>query len=292
MNTVPQAEKNWRDRLYHTLFDINDPVGRWVEWGIIAITVASVVVVFIESTNKLSINVANFSSSEIAFTLFFTVEYLLRLICTPRKQHYPTSFFGIIDLLTLLPIYIIALIPSISNHYALIFRIMRVMRILRVLKFMRYMDSVKDLWQALVASYRNLMVFFFIIGIIIILFAGIMYVIEGPAYGFTNLPVALYWSVVTVTTVGYGDITPHTATGRAITSILILIGYSIIAIPTGILTTNMTAIMQRKKKLQYCQACHHEVIDHSAHYCSHCGAKLLISIPEQMLVGNNKQTPE
>lgn len=279
MHTMNQPAKNWRNRLYHTLFDINDPIGRWVEWAIIAITIWSVITVFVESTDT---KPGYFSSKEMAFTLFFTVEYILRFICTPRKQHYPLSFFGIIDLLTLLPIYIIVLIPSISNHYAMIFRVMRVIRILRMLKFMRYMGSVKDLWQALVASYRNLMVFFFIIAIIIMIFAGIMYIIEGPVYGFTNLPVALYWSVVTVTTVGYGDITPHTAIGRAITSILILIGYGIIAIPTGIITSSMTEIMQRKKKLQSCQHCHHEVIEHSAHYCSYCGNKLLITVmPKQ-----------
>lgn len=265
---------NQRKLAYLYLFDVNTRCGRCIEFFLIVVTLFSVVLVFIESTYE-SLKTNSFLEwSEIILTVLFTLEYVLRVFSTPRKQHYIKSFFGFIDLITLLPVYFIILIPGMGAAYSTLFRLMRVLRILRMIKLMRYMNSVLDLWSGLVASYRKLLVFFFIIGVIICLFAGAMYAVEGPSYGFTSLPVAFYWAVVTITTVGYGDITPHTPLGQLITSLLILIGYTIIAIPTGVLSAHMTEIVQRKRSsLRRCGHCNY-FIDEQAHYCSQCGNKI------------------
>lgn len=169
------------------------------------------VLVFVESTYGPSDEVYLFDLFEVLLTVLFTIEYVLRVIFAKSEGYYPWSFFGMADLLTLLPVYLIIIFPGMSIAYSNLFRLMRVLRILRLIKIMRYMNSASILWQGLIASYRKLLVFFFIISVIICLFAGAMYIVEGPDNGFPNLPVALYWSVVTITTVGYGDITPHTS---------------------------------------------------------------------------------
>ncbi|BDH47798.1 transporter [Salmonella enterica subsp. enterica serovar Choleraesuis] len=262
--------------VYRNLFDINTRSGRWVEFALVGVTLFSVILVMFESTYPPQGPAAPHAAAcyawlEIALTIFFTIEYLLRLLTTPRAQHYPTSFFGIIDLITLLPIYIMLMVPGAAGSYTMLFRMLRVMRILRMIKLMRYMSSANDLWSALVASYKKLLVFFFIIGIIICLFAGAMYVVEGPQHGFVSLPVSIYWAVVTLTTVGYGDITPHTPLGRIITSLLILIGYTIIAIPTGVLSAYMTQIVQSRRHHRRCPHCEYVTENMVARFCANCG---------------------
>lgn len=257
------------------MFDVNTRPGRWVEYGLIVITLLSVILVFVESTYGPSNKIYLFDSIEVALTVLFTLEYVLRVITAQKEEYYPLSFFGVIDLITLLPVYLIIIFPGMSVVYSNLFRLMRVLRILRLIKIMRYMNSAGILWQGLVASYRKLLVFFFIISIIICLFAGAMYIVEGPDNGFPNLPVALYWSVVTITTVGYGDITPHTPTGRIISSLLILIGYTIVAIPTGVLSAHMTEIVQRRnQEKKRCTQCNYLIEDTLARYCGSCGYKL------------------
>lgn len=278
MNTILRLLTRWRHNIHNRLFDIDTGSGKWVEFGLIIITLASVILVFVESSSSSSIisksSYLFYVRCEEIFTAIFTLEYLLRLLSSPRPGKYFFSFFGIIDLITLLPIYVIMFFPGIATSYTMLFRLMRVLRILRMIKLMRYMNSAGELWEGLIASYRKLLVFFFIISVIICMFAGAMYVVEGPQNGFISLQVAFYWAAVTITTVGYGDITPHTALGRLLTSMLILIGYTIIAIPTGILSAHMTRIVQRKHQSRSCSHCGYIPEDKSARFCAQCGKSL------------------
>lgn len=270
--------------VYNRLFDIKTSSGRFIEIALILLSFLSVVMVFFESSHNAVHGNILVESCEISLTVIFTLEYILRIITTPRPQKYLLSFFGIIDLITLLPIWIIYLFPAIGVTYTSFFRLMRVLRILRLIKVLRYMNAAGIIWQGIVSSYKQLLVFFFIIGVVVFLFSGIMYIVEGPANGFDNLSTSLYWAVVTVTTVGYGDITPHTSIGKMIASILIIIGYSIMAIPTGLLSSNMTEFIQKKKMIaysRYCNKCNELIENNNAYFCHNCGINLKSNATEK-----------
>lgn len=211
---------------------------------------------------------------EIAFTLVFTLEYFLRLFCWPNPARYVFSFWGVIDLATILPFYVIMLWPEIGVEYLFAWRAMRVIRVLRILKLLRLMPALNSLWSAIVNSRHQLILFYAFIGIVMIVAGALMYGIEGPVNGFTTLSTAVYWAIVTVTTVGYGDITPHTAAGRMVASILILIGYSVIAIPTGIITAQMTSEFQKRRQERVCPHCKQRHHEPTARYCNGCGTAL------------------
>ena len=177
---------------------------------------------------------------ELVVTLVFTLEYIVRTLCWPKPAKYVFSFWGIIDLITVLPLYVMWLWPEVSLTYLFVWRALRAIRVLRILKLLRYMPSLKIFWAAIVSARHQLMVFYFLIAIVMIVFGSLMYGVEGADNGFTTLGSSVYWAIVTTTTVGYGDIVPHTAIGRAVSSLLILIGYSVIAIPTRLITTHMS----------------------------------------------------
>lgn len=211
---------------------------------------------------------------EIGFTLIFTLEYILRVIAWPRPVRYVFSFWGVIDLATMLPLYVLWLWPELAIHYFFAWRAMRAIRVLRILKLLRYMPALHSLWRAVISARHQLILFYAFVGIVMVSAGALMYAIEGEASGFTSLGVAVYWAVVTVTTVGYGDITPHSVSGRFVASVLILIGYSVIAIPTGILTAQMSNELQQSKRARRCPRCHLEDHNPEAHYCMRCGEQL------------------
>ncbi|MCL6722926.1 ion transporter [Klebsiella sp. T2.Ur] len=278
---LTQKEKAF---IYNILFNEKTRSGRFVETVLILLSILSVIMVFFESSHNVVCGDIIIESCEVSLTIIFTLEYILRLTTTPRPHKYPLSFFGIVDLLTLLPIWIIYLFPTIGLTYTTFFRLMRVLRILRLIKLLRYMNAASIIWQGIVSSYKQLLVFFFIIGVIVFLFSGIMYVVEGPNDGFDNLSTSLYWAVVTVTTVGYGDITPHTPIGRMVSSILIIIGYSIMAIPTGLLSSNMTEFIRNKKStafIRYCNRCNEVIENKKAYFCHNCGSNLKLSTKDE-----------
>jgi Ion transport protein. len=202
------------------------------------------------------------------------VEYLLRLLASQHRTRYIFSFFGMVDLITLLPLYILWLWPEITVEYLTVIRLLRVLRLLRVVKVLRYVDSASLIWETLYSARRKLLLFLGIVMILLCLSGGMMYVIEGPEHGFTTLPVSVYWAVVTMTTVGYGDITPHTTAGRVLASLLILVGYSMIAIPTGVMSAYMTEIMQRRRRHLCCLSCQNTEHIDNARFCQRCGASL------------------
>lgn len=270
------ASRSARQHLYHFLFDQKTRSGRRTEMFCGLFTLFSVVVVFIESSFGASYHPTyeqwrNFMVLEGLITLVFTVEYLLRVICWPQPAKYVFSFWGIIDLITVLPLYIMWLWPGIGLSYLLA---LRTIRVLRILKLLRNMPSLQIFWQAIVRARHQLMIFYFLIAIVMVLFGALMYGVEGPENGFTTLGASVYWAIVTATTVGYGDIAPHTGLGRTIASLLILIGYSVIAIPTGLITTHMSNEYQRRRNKRRCPGCQHTGHENDARFCNACGMAL------------------
>lgn len=268
-----------RLRLYHLLFDQTRRSGRRFEGLCGLFALLSVVIIFVESglgsQYHLSLDEWHvFVWLELGITAVFTVEYILRVISWPNPLRYIFSFWGFIDLATILPLYVIWLWPEIGVEYLFAWRAMRVIRVLRILKLLRLMPALNSLWSAIVNSRHQLILFYTFIGIVMVVAGALMYGIEGPVNGFTTLSTSVYWAIVTVTTVGYGDITPHTAAGRMVASVLILIGYSVIAIPTGIITAQMTNEFQQRRHARVCPHCKQRDHAVSAHYCSHCGTAL------------------
>lgn len=268
-----------RHRLYHCLFDQRTLSGRRFEALCGLFALLSVVVIFIESGIGTTYHLTfdewhTFVMLEVGFTLMFTLEYFLRVLCWPKPAKYVFSFWGFIDLATILPLYVILLWPQIGVEYLFAWRAMRVIRVLRILKLLRLMPALNSLWGAIVNSRHQLILFYAFIGIVMVVAGALMYGIEGPVNGFTTLSTSVYWAIVTVTTVGYGDITPHTAAGRMVASVLILIGYSVIAIPTGIITSQMTNEFQKRRHERVCPHCKQRDHDPKARYCNGCGTSL------------------
>lgn len=267
-----------RALLYHFLFDQNTLSGRQFEAFCGLLALLSVAVVFTESSvgsdPRLTLGEWQlFIWLEIIFTLLLTCEYLLRVLTWPKPARYVFSFWGIIDLATMLPLYVLWLWPEFTIHYYFAWRAMRAIRVLRILKLLRYMPALRSLWRSLLNASNQLILFYSFIAIVMVAAGALMYGIEGKTNGFTSLGVAVYWAVVTVTTVGYGDIVPHTALGRFVASLLILIGYLVIAIPTGILTAQMSQDMQRRS-MRECVRCHQQDHAANAYYCKTCGEHL------------------
>ncbi|WNN50485.1 ion transporter [Siccibacter colletis] len=268
-----------RRHLFHLLFDQRTRSARRVEAFCGLMALLSVIVVFFESSRMMRHNSAPphpgiWLSIEVAFTLFFTLEYLLRLILAARPARYVFSFWGILDLATLLPLYVYWLWPEIAVSYLFIWRAMRAVRALRILKLLRYMPSLRLVGEAVSNARHQLILFYAFIAIVMVVAGALMYGIEGGENGFDSLGASVYWAVVTVTTVGYGDLTPHTSAGRVVASLLILIGYSVIAIPTGILSSQMTESLQRRRLARVCRRCHCGDHKLDALFCHHCGAAL------------------
>jgi voltage-gated potassium channel len=209
---------------------------------------------------------------EWGFTLLFTIEYLLRLYCVGRPVRYAVSFYGIVDLLAVLPTYFSVLFPG--TQYLLVIRVLRVLRIFRVFKLAQYLSEARVLIQALRASLRKITVFLMAVLTLVVIFGSLMYMIEDAASGFTSIPRSIYWAIVTLTTVGYGDISPKTGPGQLLAAVIMIIGYAIIAVPTGIVTVELSHAFRRDINTQACPECSLEGHDNDAKHCKYCGAKL------------------
>ena len=268
-----------RHLVYRYLFDQATRSGRCVEAFCGVLALFSVVVIFIESSigDDASLTLDEwdmFISVELFFTLMFTIEYILRVVSWPKPARYIFSFWGFIDLATTIPLYVLWLWPEFSVHYYFAWRTMRAIRVLRILKLLRYMPALQSLKRSIVNASHQLILFFSFIMVLMVASGAMMFGIEGKANGFTSLGASVYWAIVTVTTVGYGDIVPQTGFGRFLTSLLILVGYSVIAIPTGILTAQMSQDLQKKTHRRACSRCHQDEHEPDAHYCKTCGEHL------------------
>ena len=263
----------WREKLHEVIFEADTPAGRAFDVALILSIVLSVTAVMLDSVAAIRSEHGDFLyPAEWFFTVLFTVEYILRLICVRRPLHYATSFFGVVDLLAILPTYVSALFPG--SQYLLVIRILRVLRIFRVLKLGIYISQARLLRQALRASRHKITVFLFTVLAVVIVVGSLMYLIEGESSGFTSIPRSIYWAVVTLTTVGYGDISPQTPFGQALAAVIMILGYGIIAVPTGIVTVELTRTEQRELSPRACPHCGREGHDVDAVYCKRCGSKL------------------
>lgn len=266
--------KGHKEKLYTIIFEADTPAGRTFDVALIWAILISVGIVIVQSVNTANENYRYFFTfAEWFFTILFTIEYLLRLYVVRKKLAYATSFYGIIDLLSILPTFISVFIPG--THYLMDVRILRLMRIFRIFKLTRFITEAQTLKRSLVASSHKIIVFFSTIAMILVVMGSIMYVVEGPENGFLNIPTSIYWAIVTLTTVGYGDISPQTGLGQFIASLVMIIGYSIIAVPTGIFAAEFAST--RRKQIvttQVCPNCLAEGHDHDAKHCKFCGSEL------------------
>ena len=270
-----KPERGWRLRLYTVIFEADTRAGKLFDLVLLATILASVAVVILDSVNSISRErAALFDALEWMFTTLFTVEYVARLACVRRPLRYATSFFGVVDLLAVLPAYLALLVPG--AHVLLDVRILRLLRIFRVLKLAAYVGEYRALGSALVASRRKIFIFLSVVLMITLLMGTLLYVIEGPERGYTSIPMSVYWAIVTMTTVGYGDITPHTDLGRLIAALMMLLGWGILAVPTGIVSAEMTArrFSARPPTTRTCHECLSEGHEAQAKFCKDCGAKL------------------
>ena len=265
----------WRLRMYEVIFESDTPAGRLFDKVIVGAILVSVAVVIADSVQAWHVRYRSaFDAAEWFFTALFTVEYLARLASVRHQMRYVRSFFGIVDLLAVLPTYLALFVPGL--HALIDVRILRLLRIFRIFKLTEYVSEYQGLMEALSASRRKILVFLSAVLMIVLVCGTLMYVIEGPANGFTDIPTSIYWAISTVTTVGFGDITPKTDLGRFVASVMMLIGWGTLAVPTGIVTAEMTVrrhgLLASKQRI--CAQC--GAADHlpRAMFCQQCGAAL------------------
>jgi len=267
--------ENWRHTLYQIIYQANTPAGKGFDITLIILILASVLTIMLDSVAEIHQQYRDeLYAAEWLFTILFTLEYGLRIFCIHKPIKYIGSFYGIIDLLSIIPSYLSLLLPG--AHYLQVIRVLRVLRVFRVLKLVRFINQANMLVNALLASRLKIAIFMFTICTLLIVFGSAMYLIEGPENGFTNIPVSIYWSVVTLTTVGFGDITPKTDLGRAVSAIVMISGYAIIAVPTGIFTAELSKEMKKQHKAdqRICPRCRHPGHEPDANYCRICGTEL------------------
>ncbi|ABA87775.1 ion transport protein [Syntrophotalea carbinolica DSM 2380] len=270
---APRSLAPWRSVLHEVIFEADTPAGKGFDVLLIVSILASVAAVMLDSMGAVRLQYGRLLYVvEWFFTLLFTVEYGLRLLCVGRPWKYAVSFYGLVDLLAIIPTYLSLVLPG--TQYLVVIRILRILRIFRILKLVPYLGEAHLLMQALRASGRKIAVFLYTVLTLVVLFGSLMYVIESETHGFTSIPRSIYWTIVTLTTVGYGDISPQTGLGQALASMVMILGYGIIAVPTGIVTVEMSQTFRRKVSTQACPECSAEGHDDDACHCKYCGAKL------------------
>jgi voltage-gated potassium channel len=257
-------------KLYQVIFGTETPAGRLFDLILLVLILASVIVVILESVIELRTEFAQwFLIIEWIFTIVFTIEYLLRIYSSPDRKEYVTSFFGIVDLLAIIPTYLSLIL--VGAQYLLLVRILRLLRIFRILKLIHFVENAELLGRALKASFHKIIVFISVVLTFVVIVGTLMYVIEGEENGYTSIPKSIYWCIVTITTVGYGDITPLTNFGKFLASIVMLTGYAIIAVPTGIVTVELSRTVAEANKKIRCINCSN-LLTPDDNYCSNCGA--------------------
>jgi len=228
----------WRRRLFTVIFEADTRAGLLFDLALIAIIVTSVLVVILDSVQSIRDQWRPlFNAFEWGFTILFTLEYIARLACVNKPMRYALSFYGVIDLLALLPTYLVAFAPELA--YLIDVRVLRLLRVFRIFKLSRYSVEYRALVSAVAASRRKITVFVGFVMLVVLVMGTLMYVVEGPVHGFTSIPVAIYWAISTMATVGFGDLVPRTDLGRAIASVMMLLGWGVLAVPTGIVTAEM-----------------------------------------------------
>ena len=275
VQTEAEAEPKWwhKQSLHDVIFEAETPIGRAFDLILLWAIILSVVAVMLDSVEPLKAQFGNlFYGIEWFFTILFTLEYGARLYCVRRPLKYAGSFFGVVDLLAILPTYI-SLFGG-GFHALLVIRSLRLLRVFRVLKLVRYLGEAAILTEALKASRRKIVVFLGFILAADMIIGALMYIIEGKENGFDSIPRGMYWAIVTMTTVGYGDISPHTWLGQALAAVVMILGYGIIAVPTGIVSVELAGAQKNHATTECCPECLREGHDNDAAHCKFCGAKL------------------
>jgi len=274
-NPLPRKkpESHLRGRLHEVIFEADTRAGRFFDLALIWCILLSVVAVMLDSVRGIrETHGTLLTTVEWFFTILFTIEYLLRLACIGRPWRYATSFFGVVDLLAIAPTYLSLVIPG--SQFLLVIRILRVLRIFRVLKLVQFIDEANVMARALRASSHKIVVFFATVVSLVVIFGSVMYLIEREQHGFTSIPRSIYWAIVTMTTVGYGDISPATALGQTVAAFIMMLGFAIIAVPTGIVVSEFSRARDRSVSTQVCPQCSAEGHDADALHCKRCGAAL------------------
>jgi len=268
--TAAAAENSWRERCFRVVFGRDTVAGRAFDVFLIAAIAASVAVAMMDSVRGLHESHGQlFYLLEWGFTLLFTAEYFLRLAVAKQPGRYATSFYGLIDALAILPTYLALFIPGMQ--FLIVLRVLRILRIFKILQMIRFVEEGGILFTALIRSGRKILVFLLTIVTVVTIFGAIMYLVEGPENEFTSIPMSMYWAIVTVGTVGYGDMAPASPLGRLITSVLILIGYGIIAVPTGIYAAELFGAVRQGRDGRACGGCGLVGHDSDARHCRQCG---------------------
>jgi voltage-gated potassium channel len=271
---MTRAHPSFKDRMYTLIFTNETSAGRLFDKTLIALILLSLVVVVLDSIDHIARSFhAWLFVLEWMFTVVFSLEYVARLYCAKNRRGYATSFFGVIDLLAVLPTYLALFFPEL--HLLIDVRVLRLIRIFRVFKLTAYMQEYAHLANALNASRKKILVFLSFVLMIVLVMGTLMYVVEGPEHGFTSIPIATYWAITTMTTVGFGDITPQTDLGKFIASVMMLMGWGTLAVPTGIVTAEISRSQgHRRDFTMTCPACKADHLDKQDQFCRDCGAKL------------------
>lgn len=264
---------NLKERVHIIIEGTDTRMGRLFDIVLMVAIIASVAVVMLDSVLYIRLKYSTLLFwLEWFFTILFTIEYVLRMFSTPNRARYAFSFFGIVDLLSLLPTYLSLFLGGVQ--YMAVVRILRILRVFRVLKLAAYMKQASFLANALASSKQKIFVFFLFVLLLVTVFGSVVYVVEGPENGFTSIPLSIYWAIVTLTTVGYGDMSPKTPIGQAIASMVMMVGYCIIAVPTGIFTSELAKNMRPQLHPVTCPNCGKYGHASGAHYCDRCGHEL------------------
>ncbi len=268
-----RSRQGWREIFYEVIFESETPAGKAFDVALIWAIIISVTTVLLESVETIR---ANFGTAlyviEWFFTILFTIEYILRLLSIGKPLRYAYSFFGVVDFLAIVPTYLSVFLPG--GHYLLVIRILRLLRIFRIFKLTEYLSEANVLMTALRASRKKISVFLLAVLSLMVIIGSLMYVIEGHENGFTDIPTSIYWAIVTMTTVGYGDLSPQTPFGKMLAALVMIVGYGIIAVPTGIVTVELSQSAKKSASIKTCPGCGSGDHDRNALYCKHCGMRL------------------
>lgn len=269
-----ERTSSWQHRLHEIIYESDTTAGKVFDITLLILIVSSIVVVMLDSVNRWHLlNGRLFLLLEWGFTILFTIEYILRLICIKKPWKYVFSFLGLIDLLSIIPSYLSIFFAGAQS--LLVLRALRLLRIFRIFKLSHFLSEMQFLGGAIKGSLRKISIFMMVVLTLVIIMGSIMYLVEKGENGFSSIPDSIYWAIVTITTVGYGDISPVTPVGKFVASIIMLMGYGIIAVPTGIITTEMALAMRKKDtRAEACLNCGMEGHDANAKFCKYCGEKL------------------
>jgi voltage-gated potassium channel len=269
----PERFSDRRERLHQIVFESETRAGKLFDIVLLGMILLSIMLLMLETVPSIQAKWGGFFYTlEWVLTIFFTIEYSVRLYCVYKPFNYATSFYGLVDIASILPVYLDLLIPG--AHSLMIVRSLRLLRLFRIFKLNIFINQGNQILQAIRASREKILVFTFFVMLMVFVFGSVMYVVEGPTNPkFDSIPTSIYWAVVTITTVGYGDISPVTPLGKFISSLIMMMGYAVIAVPTGIVTSSLVNLT-KKQSAQHCAGCSREGHDEDALFCKYCGTTL------------------